>query len=658
MVRGLLADGLIERVDDAYVPAGDLSRLRVPESLRLLIAARLDALDRTDRALLQDAAVLGQVFAVGPLAAVSGTDEADLEGRLRAFVRRELLDIETDPRSPERGQYRFVQALIREVAYGTLARRDRRARHLAAARHFEGVGDDELAGVLASHYLAAHEASEPGAEADAIATQARLALTSSAQRAATLGAHEQAIRHVEQALGIARDPRERAPLLDIAASSAAAAAVPEARQYAEAAVTAYRELSDETGVVLATVRLGRVLINAGDIGPARQVLEGVVPAAEAIEDRGVLAFVLSHLARAYMRNAESVLAVDAADRSLAIAEALDLEEVVAEAMLNKGSALNQLGRRREANALVSVAVDLARRAGDRAMEIRALNNYGVGIVFDDPVRAHEIYRQITALARDVGDMGMYLFSLSNLSGGSLAMGLWHEAVDELREAYEAASLPSDRVRVGIQLALPDMLRGNRVEEWRRELRALVADREGFEYRFPLLMIEAQVARASGDFEAAYRRTVEAYELHGPNPEIPAFFGLHVAIASRDAELIRAAVGRVAELQLTGAIMNAVRHAAHAAVAALDGRTAEAVAGFAAGYDILQGIGVSFEAAMIAVDASILLPDHPDLRSRVAEARSLLAELGARPTLESLDAAESERRGDRSEKVASASAEIS
>ena len=50
---------------------------------------------------------------------------------------RELLSLEADPRSPERGQYSFVQALIREVAYNTLARRDRKTRHLSAARYYE-----------------------------------------------------------------------------------------------------------------------------------------------------------------------------------------------------------------------------------------------------------------------------------------------------------------------------------------------------------------------------------------------------------------------------------------------------------------------------------------------------------------------------------------
>ena len=85
---------------------------------------------------------------------------------------------------PERGQYAFVQALIREVAYNTLAKRDRKARHLAAARFFESLGTDELAGALAGHYLAAHGYAADGPEADALAAQARIALRGAAERAA------------------------------------------------------------------------------------------------------------------------------------------------------------------------------------------------------------------------------------------------------------------------------------------------------------------------------------------------------------------------------------------------------------------------------------------------------------------------------------------
>ena len=100
------------------------------------------------------------------------------------LVKRELLAIERDPRSPEHGQYSFVQAIVREVAYNQLARDERKSRHLAAARWFESRGDDELAGVLAEHYLAAQRNARSGPEADALAGQSRLALRAAADRAA------------------------------------------------------------------------------------------------------------------------------------------------------------------------------------------------------------------------------------------------------------------------------------------------------------------------------------------------------------------------------------------------------------------------------------------------------------------------------------------
>ena len=133
-IRSLVADGRLEMTDGSYRPVGDLTTLAIPDTLRSLIASRLDALGPADRSLIQAVSVLGQTFTLEGLAATTGEDAAELEPRLATLVRRELLSLEADPRSPERGQYAFVQSLIREVAYGTLARRDRRERHLAVAR--------------------------------------------------------------------------------------------------------------------------------------------------------------------------------------------------------------------------------------------------------------------------------------------------------------------------------------------------------------------------------------------------------------------------------------------------------------------------------------------------------------------------------------------
>ena len=201
MIRMLIGSGaLVPAEEGTYRATKPLDTIDIPPSLRSLVAARLDGLAAADRALLQDAAVLGQTFAVEALGALTGDPPETLEPRLRALISRDLLVLDTDPRSPERGQYGFVQSVIREVAYETLAKRDRRGRHLAAARYFEALGDDELSGALATHYQAAYRAAAEGPEADALAVQARIALRAAGERAASLGSPIQAIAFLTSAL--------------------------------------------------------------------------------------------------------------------------------------------------------------------------------------------------------------------------------------------------------------------------------------------------------------------------------------------------------------------------------------------------------------------------------------------------------------------------
>src|SRR5205823_6204183 len=134
-VRRLLDRGLLTREGELYRPTGEIDTLAVPETLQALVAARLDGLAPEDRRLLQDASVLGKTFTKTGVAAISRVGEDEVELALARLVRRELLSVQADPRSPERGQYGFVQDLLRHVAYETLARPDRKARHLLAAHH-------------------------------------------------------------------------------------------------------------------------------------------------------------------------------------------------------------------------------------------------------------------------------------------------------------------------------------------------------------------------------------------------------------------------------------------------------------------------------------------------------------------------------------------
>ena len=151
-VRMLLDRGLLVEDGAAYKVVGEVETLEVPETLHALIAARLDGLAPEERRLLGDAAVLGKTFAPQALAALSGLDQERLQELLTAMVRREVLGLQSDPRSPEQGQYTFLQDLLRHVAYETLPKRERREKHLAAAEHLSlALGEEEVAEVIAAH---------------------------------------------------------------------------------------------------------------------------------------------------------------------------------------------------------------------------------------------------------------------------------------------------------------------------------------------------------------------------------------------------------------------------------------------------------------------------------------------------------------------------
>ncbi|MBT8192472.1 MAG: AAA family ATPase, partial [Acidimicrobiia bacterium] len=259
-VRMLLAGGDLVREGEEFHLVGDLGGLAVPESLQAVIGARLDRLDAADRQLAQDGAVLGQTFTVDGLSVLRGEDAAVLEERLSDLVRRELLEVESDPKSPERGQYKFVQGLIREVAYSRLTKEERRDRHLKVAEYYEQFDDVEVAGIVASHYVDAYRASPAGPEGERLAERARHSLRDAAARAADLQSHEQALALCKQALDITEEAADQAELWLRAAESANLALLEEdeAEEYARQALDYYQGLESASGVVRAATLLARI----------------------------------------------------------------------------------------------------------------------------------------------------------------------------------------------------------------------------------------------------------------------------------------------------------------------------------------------------------------------------------------------------------------
>jgi predicted ATPase len=125
-VRSLIDRDIVQPIEGVYRLVGDVGELAVPDSLHALLAARLDALEPGVRRLVADAAVLGSTFPADALIAVSGQDQTAVRAALAELVRREVFTVSADPLSPEKGSYGFAQQMLRQVAYGTMSRRDRK----------------------------------------------------------------------------------------------------------------------------------------------------------------------------------------------------------------------------------------------------------------------------------------------------------------------------------------------------------------------------------------------------------------------------------------------------------------------------------------------------------------------------------------------------
>jgi predicted ATPase len=125
----------------------------LPSSIRGIVAARLDALPGPERAVLLDASVVGKVFWRGVLERLR-PDREDLSGLLGSLERRDLIRREASSQIKGDHQFSFKHGLIREVAYLTLPREERRRCHHTTAEFLEdvslGAGDSDAS--LAYHW--------------------------------------------------------------------------------------------------------------------------------------------------------------------------------------------------------------------------------------------------------------------------------------------------------------------------------------------------------------------------------------------------------------------------------------------------------------------------------------------------------------------------
>jgi class 3 adenylate cyclase/tetratricopeptide (TPR) repeat protein len=471
-VRSLIDRDAIVPIDGVYRLVGDIGALAVPDSLHALLAARLDALDPQLRVLVGDAAVLGTSFPPEALIAVSGRDAAQVEAGLTELLHRGVLEISADPLSPQRGSYQFSQNLLRQVAYETLSRRDRKARHLAVAAHLRATfanEGEEVSEVVARHYLDALAAVPDDADADDLRARAIAALVRAAQRAVQSGAPSRAAATFAEAAALTEQASSLGTELAAARlwehAAEAAGAAPDfdnSIACADRAATLYAAHEQPRAAARAQVASGAALRRAGRHAEGRTRVDEAMTVLRADSDRDTVVGMLE------LATAETFAGGPDAHRlaseALALGQALDVgPERMCELFIIRGLAAGVQNRYAEAAADLEYAARLAERAGYTFGRSRALLNLSSWTLGTDPVGAAAAGRTAAEGARQRGDRYYLPTAVANHVVALLLTGEWDEAENVLRHAVDDEGLSDESLSsayVAIYAAILPALRGD------------------------------------------------------------------------------------------------------------------------------------------------------------------------------------------------------
>jgi class 3 adenylate cyclase/tetratricopeptide (TPR) repeat protein len=631
----------LEELVALLVESGDLDGggaekvTSLPATLRGLVAARLDALPSGERAVIEDAAVVGRR---GPVAALVALGESrgaagTVRAAVDALVAKELLDLE-EPYTE------FVSDLVREVAYGTLTKAERARRHAAVGAWIDGLAaeterTDEFLDTLARHYATSAElTAELGGVVgvpDDITERAIEALERAAERAEDRELNMDAHRSWDQMiriLGDASSVRRRHALvgraqalmwlrrneeahrdLDDALAEANAVgdqlAVARARKvegellrnegrYEESlavlddALELFRDLGDRRGEAAVLRRMGMTHLFAGDHDVAEPLLFEALHAFQDIGSRRGVAWANQNLAWISFLRGESDVAEERLQKAVSMFDDIGDWGGLGWARGLLAWVYYTRGMLREAEQLASKQIAEARDQGDRwalgmMTVLLASAQHWQGHI-NASVESLESARQVFM---DIGDHWGQLRAIVPLARGLQAIGQREEAdvllieAEAIVEHYPAGS--NERLMpayLGTELAVQ---RGDGAAALDLMDRAAEAARtqsdpaspgggESAVNRALALAMIGRVDDALPLLRAAASHVVDV----GPAGNVLSAYAL-VAGASGDAETARAQAARVFSLDGGSYLDHTIAHLADACAAASLGAADDALA---------------------------------------------------------------------------------
>ena len=651
-VRLLLDRGLLHRAQGA-LRLREGERLPLPETVQAVLAARLDTLPPEHKAMLCDAAVFGESFWAGGVAALGGHESGDVREVMTLLAERQLVRPVVRSSLEGEAEFLFWHALARDVAYEQLPRRVRAGKHEKAALWVEesaGERSADFAEILAYHYTSALSL--------ALALHDR-ALAVKLERPAGLhlaAAGEKTLRlDVSVAIDYYRKALELLPAGELARSRAlyflAEALCWHGRReegYAayEEAAASYLADADRNMAALCLIELAEFLANDGDYSRGKKLFERCLALLDEEHPSRALMLTLAEAAGMHLYFTGRAAAVEAADRSIAVSQRLGLP-VPPYALEWRAAALADGGDFASAMREFRRAIEEGEAQGIGGELCRVYNNLaGTRAMWEGPEVALAAFRENVALARQRGMAFWELNGRCTIVALLADLGRWDDA------RAEAADVEPRVLKSGYAEHLVSLKQGLALVLAEREERLEADQAVEWLTEYGLHKDNPAVIRGGCFAIGAYARCVQ-----GKRAE-----ARELLLSSCDDELRRLL------LESTSALLPLVRTAMEcgdpatvedlardirplvpldqiaalsvaAIVAAARGEHAEAAAGFADAAARWHDFGVPYEEAKAQVGRGrclLALGRAPEAAQPLHEAHEIFARLGARPALAETD----------------------
>jgi tetratricopeptide (TPR) repeat protein len=507
----LFAEEIVAMIAEGGPAAG------VPSVIKMLIAARLDALPPDERHTLQLAAVLGKTIWPGGLTALGAGSQTTVAVALDNLEQKDL--VRPLPRSQLRGEREcsFKHDLIRDVAYETLPRAERRQLHALAATWLEAAAGDQVEVILDQ---LAHHAVEAGQRERAIGFLQR-----AAARASRAAAQQQAAALLGQAIDLARELQQPMTVVELQAQRGLALASvglwEAARPDLEAALAGLPSdrLAERAQLLLKLYSTSLWLL---DLDGMQRYAQAAVTAANESARRDLAAAGMICLSQAASLEGQLDDSVKLFERAVAYAG----DAGVAGSAGNTIQALNLywLGRYGEAVPAAQQMLEWSR--GDTTIMLESLPALGMAYAGQGRyAEAEQVFAEARRFGREFEIWPQLARAIAMSAGWRLSVGDFegHAAVaEEARELARSVKFTPPTVSAGIDLVLNYARRGepDRADPLWPEIEAAV-ERAGAWHRWLWKLrgsqARAEQALARADWEEAMRwaeASLAASRAHG------------------------------------------------------------------------------------------------------------------------------------------------